>query len=696
MVALGLVLLLTCVALAVDGARLYAEGLRVQKAADLAALTGVTQVSNGTDSTSLKTIMDPLVKRNMPLMQGASFSETPTLTSGATNQLKVQVREDGFPLFFAPIFGFKSATVTREASAQYNAPVPMGNPTGTLGDPGGTAGQISVYQPDNTGTQDNGTATPKSQNMKLSINGPDSLVENGDPYSPLNVLSDPSFGGSSIMANQFRAQANPAFNGYDYRVTVTSNALTDYTYIQVYDAATCSTSFNDLTSGAGFGVPSPPFVYNGNTNFATFYSLYKYNSATNQKTVITDQTPNLTLGRDPSLSTTDYPYPVVIAPTETCNPTYAGKWYTLAKITGATKGDSYIVNVSTCLDASTRSATTGHNTVGYTDPADPPSCYGGELNNFALRAVTTSDGSCLVGSNCQSFSPLSSSQPTLGGMGRISVEVNAPGTSGKTFIYLARIAQVYKGKWLMIKLFDPGDVNQASSIQIVRPDGSYAPFMWYTQTLDGSGSSFTTPMRNIADNSGNILNKSLITSLGNGGECVTSAQCSGPTYSVPPTATPPNPASSSCNQLTSDPTGPGSTVAPAYGQTMAENNPFDPTWQSLCTGMSPKSWGSPSSAFPSDNSTYGGSTDGYHTHYYDYNYSTIGANHYQPFNGRWVYMFTQIPSNYDDGSTITGAHANTYPGWWYVQYSYAASAGSFTDRTTWEASVIDTPPHLVN
>jgi len=116
--------------------------------------------------------------------------------------------------------------------------------------------------------------------MKLSINGPDSLVENGDPYSPLNVLSDPPFGGSSMMANQFRAQANPAFNGYDYRVTVTSNALTDYTYIQVYDAATCSTSFNDLTSGAGFGVPSPPFVYNGNTNFATFYSLYKYNSAT--------------------------------------------------------------------------------------------------------------------------------------------------------------------------------------------------------------------------------------------------------------------------------------------------------------------------------------------------------------------------------------------------------------------------------
>lgn len=662
MVALGLVLLLTCVALAVDGARLYAEGLRVQKAADLAALTGVTQVSNGTDSTSLKTVMDPLVKRNMPLMQGASFSETPTLTSGATNQLKVQVREDGFPLFFAPIFGFKSATVTREATAQYNAPVPMGNPTGTLGDPGNGDGKVTIYKPSDTGNVDSGStansgaALSVPQNMKLSINGPDTLAENGDPYSPLYVLSDSPFVSSgTTIINPFRAQATPAFNGYDYKVTVNS---TGYTYIQVYDAGTCQTGkFNDLAAGLGFGVPylsgSPSY---NNSNYATFYSLYKYNSATNQRTAVTNLTSGLTLGRDPNLSTTAYNYPVIIAPTETCDSAYASKWYTLAKIAGAS-GDTYIVNVSTCLNPSTRG--TGTNTYDNATIGSPPACYGSELNNFALRAVTTAlDNECIGNDTtttnaCQQLVSNVVGSPTLGGMGRISVEVNS-GAAGQSVIYLANIDQTYKGKWLMVKLFDPGDVSGASSIQIVRPDGTYAPFMWYTQTLDGYGKPFTTAMRNISVG-GNIVNRSLTTSTGDS------------TYTTPS-------GSGSCNAVSDS----SLSVARAYGQTMGEDNPFDPTYQtSTCAGVNAAvgTWGSGS--FPS-NSTYK-----------QYNYDTVQGNTYTPFNGRWVYMFTQIPSDYTGGPA-----ANPNPGWWYVQYKTAKA--NFTDRTTWEASVIDTPPHLVN
>jgi len=687
MVALGFVLLLTCVALAVDGARLYAEGLRVQKAADQAALAGVTQVSNGTDNTTLGSIVTPLVNRNLPLIRGASLNTTPTLTQGTTNQLKVQVQESGFPLFFAPIFGFKSATIAREATAQYNAPVPMGNPTGTLGDSGQGDGNVTIYKPSDTGAQDSGsavnggTATAVVQNMKLSINGPDTLVENGDPYSPLYVLSDSPFVSSGTpIVNPFRAQATPAFNGYDYKVTINSPG---YTYIQVYDAGTCQGTFNDLASGQGFGVPNLSGGFSqGNSNYATFYSLYSYNSATNQKTPVTGPINGaLTLGRELNLDPVLYNYPVIIAPTENCNPAYKARWYTLAEINSSTAGSTYIVNVSTCL--AQRPYATGslndRGNIDSTSTSSPPACYGSELNNFALRAVTTTtsrssscfasdgsgdDSSHINGNKCQTMSNfsatgLATSQPTLGGIGRISVEVNS-GATGQSVIYLAHIDQTYRGKWLMVKLFDPGDVVGASSLQIVRPDGTYAPFMWYTQTLDGYGKPFTTAMRNISDVSGNMVNRSLTTSTVDH------------TYSLP---------SGGCNQVSD-----GSlSVARAYGQTMGEDNPFDTRYQvSGCAGTnaavtdSNRQWNQ--GTFPS-------------TDYTQYNYDTVQGGNYAPFNGRWVYMFTQIPSDYTGGPT-TGPNLNPNPGWWYVQYKTANS--NFSDRTTWEASIIDTPPHLVN
>jgi len=697
MVALGFVLLLTCVALAVDGARLYAEGLRVQKAADQAALAGVTQVSNGTDNTTLGSIVTPLVNRNLPLIRGASLNTTPTLTQGTTNQLKVQVQESGFPLFFAPIFGFKSATIAREATAQYNAPVPMGNPTGTLGDSGQGDGNVTIYKPSDTGAQDSGsavnggTATSVVQNMKLSINGPDTLVENGDPYAPLYVRSDPPFptDSTSIIPNPFRTQANPAFDGYNYKVTINSPG---YTYIQVYDAGTCAGGvYNDLTTSGGFGVPyqSNWVMNNSHTNYATFYSLYNYNSATNQRTAVTGPINGaLKLGRDPNLSTA---YPVIIAPGTDCKDSspYKAKWYTLAEINNSTAGSTYIVNVSTCL--AQRPYATGslndRGNVDSTSTSSPPACYGSELNNFALRAVTTttsrssscfaSDGSGDDANNptkCQTMSNfsatgLATNQPTLGGIGRISVEVNS-GSAGQSVIYLAHIDQTYRGKWLMVKLFDPGDVVGPSSLQIVRPDGTYAPFMWYTQTLDGYGKPFTTAMRNISDVSGNMVNRSLITSDVNG------------SYTVPATAAPPA-SGPLCNQVTSDTTSPS--VARAYGQTMGEDNPFDIRYQvSGCAGTnaavtdSGRQWNQGS--FPS-------------TDYTQYNYDTVQGSNYAPFNGRWVYMFTQIPSDYTGGPT-TGPNPNPNPGWWYVQYKTANS--NFSDRTTWEASIIDTPPHLVN
>ncbi len=128
-IALALTVLACATALGVDGARFYAEGLRVQRAADQAALVGVSQASMVNAAQGVASAND-IVSRNLP---GASVVVNANFTTSSINQEKVVVQEKNFPFLFAPVVGLKSGTITREATAQYTAPLPMGNPTNQLG-----------------------------------------------------------------------------------------------------------------------------------------------------------------------------------------------------------------------------------------------------------------------------------------------------------------------------------------------------------------------------------------------------------------------------------------------------------------------------------------------------------------------------------------------------------------------------------
>ena len=507
-VVLSLTVLMGFMALGIDGARVFMEAQRVQKAADEAALAAVVSGSTG-GADAAQGMADTMVTRNLPVGAGSGVTDTSTLVDGLALRDHVVVHESGFPLFFGAVIGQPRADITRAATAEYSGPGDLGNPTNTLGDPNAL---ITSYAPTGTVSMTGPVVAALPQHLSLSINGPDQITEQGDPYSPLDVLSDPPFvPATTTLTNPFRANLTPPFNGYDYKVTIPPGEH-GATYIQVYDAETCASTsgkasdapFGDFLQSGGYSLP-----YTGNIltypapggpygPYPTYYSLTKLDPVTGLTETLTTGPGLVTSG----MTNTLLPPNVIIAPTEgsgsSCDPTFTSKWYTLAKVDASVAG-SYDINVNTCLDPINR----GLNGAGL------PNCKGTEVNNFALRAITTgttpaSDVHCdgsTTGSDpmhCQTITPNDlSNQPEVAGIGRESVMVrSAGGGAGTALLYLSYIKPQYAGAWLRIRLFDPGDVSGASSLQIVRPDGSYAPFEWSTQGLDGSAAPFTTTMQN--------------------------------------------------------------------------------------------------------------------------------------------------------------------------------------------------------
>jgi len=163
--------------------------------------------------------------------------------------------------------------------------------------------------------------------------------------------------------------------------------------------------------------------------------------------------------------------------------------------------------------------------------------------------------------------------------------------------------------------------------------------------------------------------------------------------------------------------------AQALGQTVAEDNPFDPV-----VHATPTSGTTPPCLDPSEYRDYSTQPDrptpapwisSGSTEYQTYNlYSATDRPNYRPYNGRWVDLYIKIPDGYNTpgnpdyyapgypapagytpGGTpcsapVGSSGCNPNPGYWYVQY-VNKGATIITDRTTWEVSVVDTPPHLI-
>ncbi|RMH78142.1 MAG: hypothetical protein D6683_07950, partial [Actinomyces sp.] len=125
--ALILIPLMGFAGFAVDVGAWYARANQIHKAADAAALAGVVWMPDISKATSVAL---EVAERNGfdPTDPGISVS----VSAIGPSELEVSITDDDVPLYFASLF-LDTVSITREATAEYLAAIPMGSPENILG-----------------------------------------------------------------------------------------------------------------------------------------------------------------------------------------------------------------------------------------------------------------------------------------------------------------------------------------------------------------------------------------------------------------------------------------------------------------------------------------------------------------------------------------------------------------------------------
>lgn len=240
-VLIPVLILLT--ALAVDTGRWYVEAARVQKAADAAALGGVTYMPN--NYASAQTTAADISADNGFATSGTTLcsAATPasgtkcvtTFKTGVVSELGVTVSST-ITNIFGTIFGNRTTTIARTAVADYQGPAIMGSPCNTFGnEPNANAGTGSptgtTIPPDPTsGGAGYATCQNRTPNFWATVEGPQTSKDQGDRYST-NSCASGTDGCSGTTNSEFDA------NGYFFVVRVGAAAVNQNVTVQLFDPA---------------------------------------------------------------------------------------------------------------------------------------------------------------------------------------------------------------------------------------------------------------------------------------------------------------------------------------------------------------------------------------------------------------------------------------------------------------------------
>ena len=460
-------------AIVIDMSWYWANTLRVQRAADAAAMAGAVwlpgDVTKATNSARTEATKNGYTNPGGGCAAG-TVCVTPSQDALDPEQLNVTVTAP-VPTFFMRVLGIQSIPAARTAKAVFIQKLPMGSPLNYYG----------VYQDCKvSGTtitcanlpNATGVGTLASQGFFGAIEGQGANRATGDAfataYNPDPTANDAAHSGGLIVQ-----QYDP--NGYEYQVKVPANGSTLY----IYDPTFCAT-----TSGPGGGHLGAGDHWLSTTNHnapvaaSTYFRLY---NTQNTLFTTTDDGPpvadlgslfksdrqvdksaayalasaaggannNFSDGTEPTLSsTTDCSAGAVPAPVPTESRYWHNKWWPMA--TGLAAG-TYRLQVMT------------------TDPSNP-----------TLNAE-----------------PGLREHVVPGGRGRRRSHDRRFGSHGHLRQHPVRLAALLPlpdrpdGAWktLEIDLFDPGDVGDKAWLQIYSPDGNvYTPaaFNWTADSYDTS------------------------------------------------------------------------------------------------------------------------------------------------------------------------------------------------------------------
>jgi Flp pilus assembly protein TadG len=279
------------VALVIDVSWYWVNSLRVQRAADAAALAGVVQLPNNAAGAGGAYILArEEAKKNGYDYLTAGITVSPAQDPPVTGRRLIVTVSAPVPTFFMRLFGMNSITATRTSKAEFVLPVPMGSPQQWYGV--GTFDKVkATQQPDVPGaTTDTGWKTQASfpATVWTTPAKADAGNDNQFAISPVTNNSAQQWGtfglttgASGIPASaviegievRYRALATGAGNATTCRVRtdIAYNNAPTYTTTPVDQTITTTEALYtlggpaDLTSWPRPGVP-PQWLYSSFTD----------------------------------------------------------------------------------------------------------------------------------------------------------------------------------------------------------------------------------------------------------------------------------------------------------------------------------------------------------------------------------------------------------------------------------------------
>ncbi len=426
----GATLLLTLLlAVVVDVSWYWASTLRVQRAADAAALAGAVYLP-GDVPKAVTRARDEATKNGYA--NGVNATVTPVQDPLNNRQLNVTLTAN-VGTFFMRVIGIGTIPATRVAKAEYVLPVPMGSPENYYGAYGPIRKANGTSIPL---TGPGGAAiTPRGFWAEMLSQGAETI--NGDAYLPYYDRRTSAV--NSIGYDQT--------GHYIYAVEIPPGATGGT--VSLFDPGFCH---GDLQYGTGDN-----WVTGTGTPVSAFYNLYDTNNTpyyTGDDTLVASSgnTFRRSTGKDGDYTAAaDTPGPVG------CD-AYHMKWYTLAAgLSGGAAGGggkTYWLYTTTA------------------DPSLPDDQKGTNARNGFAIYVSASGGT---------------GTPRVYGKGSMEMYTPLPGGQSSEF-YLAQIDAIHAGKTMEIRLWDPGDTNQNANIQILKPTASG----WVTATFSWTAAKGTT------------------------------------------------------------------------------------------------------------------------------------------------------------------------------------------------------------
>jgi Flp pilus assembly protein TadG len=429
MVALMLTALLGFVGIVIDVGWYEVNLVRVQRAADAAALAGVVYLPG--NLTGGRTAARAEASKNG--FTDGTGGVTVTADQDAVNT-KIMLTSVTTPVrtYFAQLFGVTSFTASRRARAEFILPVPMGSPQawfgvnvlcGNANNPPACPGVTSAT----------GAGTLASQGFWGAVEMKGSTRGNGDAYSTYyNALGT---GG-----------LNAAYDPLGYSYIVEFPAGTANGKVWIYDPLFCATGQRTSSPNNRLGAGDVWFS-NGGTAVTTSFKLWDMQGtpySTADDTLQASDTGLFSAMTGADYSNTykgDQQWGGGASGgglSDCSSSVYHNNWWMLAS--GLSEGD-YRLQVTTTTGTSSNSQDA--------------------LNAFGIQATSTAGTSARVY-----------------GQSRMCVTMNVD--SGTSIFYLAQIDPVHAGKTLEIKLFDAGDITN-TTLRIKMPGAasySYANFSW--------------------------------------------------------------------------------------------------------------------------------------------------------------------------------------------------------------------------